>query len=85
MHENKLCAKNRKKKFQLFRRQEALKKVDLIQWQFQTTKPNEKWFTDVSELPFSEKKLCFSAIIDGYNNEILSSAISTFRSSFWNT
>ncbi|EFS04146.1 conserved hypothetical protein [Listeria seeligeri FSL S4-171] len=42
MHENKLCAKNRKKKFQLFRRQEALKKVDLIQWQFQTTKTNEK-------------------------------------------
>ncbi|MBC1467559.1 IS3 family transposase, partial [Listeria welshimeri] len=77
MKENKLCAKIRKKKFSFFRQQEALKKVDLIQRQFQATKPNEKWFTDVSELPFGEKKLYFSAIIDGYNNEILSSAIST--------
>ncbi|MEB8625606.1 DDE-type integrase/transposase/recombinase, partial [Bacillus cereus] len=36
------------------------------------TKPNEKWFTDITYLMFGNKTLYFSSIIDGFNNEIVS-------------
>ncbi|EFR96561.1 transposase [Listeria ivanovii] len=58
-----------------------MKLVDLTQQQFQATKPNLKWFTDVSELLFDEKKLYFSVIVDGYHNKNLSIAISTSTNS----
>lgn len=78
MRESGLLAKvRRKKKFRYFNQNEAVKKKDLIKRDFQASKPNEKWFTDVSEINFGEEKLYFSAIIDGFNNEVISSAIST--------
>lgn len=78
MRENKLLAKTRrKKKFRYFNSNEAVKKNDLIKRNFRSVKPNEKWFTDLSEINFGEEKLYFSAIIDGFNNEIVSYAIST--------
>ena len=43
-----------------------------IQRRFKATKPNEKWFTDITYLMFGNKTLYFSSIIDGFNNEIVS-------------
>ncbi|MGE7943694.1 IS3 family transposase [Lysinibacillus xylanilyticus] len=77
MSEHKLQAKVRPKKFKWFNKNEVVKKEDLIKRKFRSDKPNEKWFTDVSELNFGERKLYFSAIIDGYNNEIISTVKNT--------
>ncbi|GAB6485837.1 DDE-type integrase/transposase/recombinase [Bacillus cereus] len=38
---------------------------------FQTSKPNEKWVTNLTYLIFNGKRLYLSAIKDFYNNEIV--------------
>jgi len=44
--------------------------------EFDTAKPNEKWVTDITYLPYGEKMLYLSTIMDLYNNEILAYTIS---------
>ncbi|MCC5802956.1 IS3 family transposase [Rossellomorea vietnamensis] len=43
---------------------------------FYASKPNEKWVTDITYLPYGEKMLYLSTIMDLYNNEILAYTIS---------
>ncbi|MDX8343172.1 IS3 family transposase [Rossellomorea sp. YZS02] len=43
---------------------------------FHASKPNEKWVTDITYLPYGEKMLYLSTIMDLYNNEILAYTIS---------
>lgn len=76
MRENGLLAKIRRKKFKNYTTDIKVKKSDLIKRDFKAENPNQKWYTDVSTITFGEENLYFSAIIDGYNNEIISSAIS---------
>jgi transposase InsO family protein len=76
MRENGLLAKIRRKKYIHYKPDMAIKKPDLIHRKFKADRPNQKWYTDVSELPFGESKLYLSAIIDGFNNEVVSYAIS---------
>ncbi|MCD8509940.1 MAG: IS3 family transposase [Bacillus sp. (in: Bacteria)] len=38
---------------------------------FETTSTNEKWVTDVTEIPIANKKLYVSALMDLHNNHIL--------------
>lgn len=76
MRENALLAKIRRKKYRHYKPDVSIKKPDLIQRKFKAERPNQKWYTDVSELPFGESKLYLSAIIDGFNNEVVSFAIS---------
>lgn len=50
------------------------KKADnLIQRQFEASKPYEKCYTDVTEfaIPASSQKLYLSPVLDGYNSEII--------------
>jgi transposase InsO family protein len=75
MAENNLQARIRRRRFVYFKPDVIVKKADLIQRQFKADAPNRKWFTDVSTLTFGETKLYLSAIIDGFNNEIISSII----------
>lgn len=75
MRENGLLAKIRRKKYRYYPSQ-GVKKEDLVKREFFADHPNRKWYTDVSELPFGESKLYLSAIIDGFNNEVISSVIS---------
>lgn len=49
---------------------------DLIQRQFKTNHPNEKWYTDVSVFKFIPIPLYLSVVIDGFNNEVISFVIS---------
>ena len=44
---------------------------------FKTTKPNEKWTTDVSEFHIAAGKVYLSPILDMYNHEIISFNVST--------
>ncbi|PEE32773.1 DDE-type integrase/transposase/recombinase, partial [Bacillus cereus] len=39
--------------------------------EFQASKPNEKWVTDITYLIFNGQRLYLSAIKDLYNNEII--------------
>lgn len=43
---------------------------------FHASKPNEKWVTDITYLPYGEKMLYLSTIMDLYNNEIVAYTIS---------
>jgi transposase InsO family protein len=76
MAENNLQARIRRKKFH-FKPDAIVKKADLIQRQFKATAPNTKWYTDVSIITFGETHLYLSVILDGFNNEVISSVISS--------
>ncbi|WP_152904082.1 IS3 family transposase, partial [Streptococcus parasanguinis] len=56
------------------------KKADnLIQRQFEASKPMEKCYTDVTEfaIPASSQKLYLSTVLDGFNSEIVAYNLST--------
>jgi putative transposase len=71
-----LQSKIRRKKFILYKPDVAVKKTDLIRRNFKADEPNKKWYTDVSTITFGQYNLYLSVIIDGFNNEVISSAIS---------
>jgi transposase InsO family protein len=77
MVENGIKARIRRKRFVHFKPAIAVKKADLIQRKFKADKPNQKWYTDVSMITEGESPLYLSAIIDGFNNEVISSVIGT--------
>ena len=48
-----------------------------IERNFDADKPNEKWYTDVTEFNLRGNKLYLSPILDGFNQEVISYNIST--------
>lgn len=44
---------------------------DLLQRQFQADRPNQKWVTDITYIPYGNTVQYLSTIIDLYNNEIV--------------
>ena len=49
---------------------------NLIERNFDANKPNEKWYTDVTEFNLRGEKIYLSPIIDGFNQEVVSRNIS---------
>ena len=49
---------------------------NLIERDFDADKPNEKWYTDVTEFNLRGEKIYLSPIIDGFNQEVVSYNIS---------
>ncbi|HFU7054806.1 TPA: DDE-type integrase/transposase/recombinase [Bacillus cereus] len=49
---------------------------NLLNLNFQATKPNKQWVTDITYLPFGTEMLYLSNIMDLYNNEIIAYEIS---------
>ncbi len=49
---------------------------NLIERDFEADKPNEKWYTDVTEFNLRGEKIYLSPIIDGFNQEVISHNIS---------
>ena len=47
-----------------------------IERNFEANKPNEKWFTDITEFNLRGEKVYLSPILDGYNQEVVSYNIS---------
>jgi len=45
---------------------------NLIEREFESDKPNKKWYTDVTEFNLRGEKLYLSPILDGFNGEIIS-------------
>lgn len=50
--------------------------ANLLEQNFLADRPNEKWVTDITYLPYGEKMLYLSTIMDLYNNEIIAYRIS---------
>lgn len=54
---------------------EAQKNENLIQGDFSAVAPNEKWLSDITEVPCSDGKLYLSAVLDCFNGEIVGIAM----------
>ena len=53
----------------------AQKSENLIQKDFKSSAPNQKWLSDITEVPCSDGKLYLSAVLDCFNGEIVGFAM----------
>ena len=60
------------KKYKSYRGNMNEASPNILNREFKSTKPNEKWVTDVTEFKLFGKKLYLSPILDLYNGEIIS-------------
>ncbi|MGX7074553.1 IS3 family transposase, partial [Falseniella ignava] len=69
----------RKQKYASYQGEIGKKAENLIQRQFEGSKPMEKCYTDVTEftIPNSTQKLYLSPVLDGFNSEIIAYHLST--------
>ena len=69
----------RKRKYSSYQGEIGKKAENLIQRQFEVSRPMEKWYTDVTEfaIPNSTQKLYLSPVLDGFNSEIIAYNLST--------
>jgi len=69
----------RKRKYSSFKGEVGKRADNLIQRQFEASKPMEKCYTDVTEfaIPASGQKLYLSPVLDGFNSEIIAYHLST--------
>ncbi|WP_369293661.1 DDE-type integrase/transposase/recombinase [Bacillus thuringiensis] len=51
---------------------------NLLNREFSTTRPNEKWVTHITYLTFNNKHLYLSVILDLYNNEVAAYQMSEY-------
>ena len=63
----------RKRKYSSYQGEIGKKAENLIQRQFEASRPMEKCYTDVTEfaIPASSQKLYLSPVLDGFNSEII--------------
>ena len=69
----------RKRKYSSYQGEIGKKAANLIQRQFEASRPMEKCYTDVTEfaIPNSTQKLYLSPVLDGFNSEIIAYHLST--------
>ncbi|MEZ7654104.1 IS3 family transposase [Streptococcus sp. 27098_8_103] len=69
----------RKRKYSSYQGEVGKKADNLIQRQFEATKPMQKCYTDVTEFAItaSTQKLYLSPVLDGFNSEIIAYNLST--------
>ena len=69
----------RRRKYSSYQGEIGKKAENLIQRQFEASRPMEKCYTDVTEfaIPNSTQKLYLSPVLDGFNSEIISYNLST--------
>lgn len=66
----------RVKKYKSYKGEQGKIAPNILQRNFRTVKPNEKWATDITEFNVSGNKLYLSPIIDLFNGEIISYELS---------
>lgn len=69
----------RKRQYSSYQGEVGRKADNLIQRQFEASKPMEKCYTDVTEFAISasSQKLYLSPVLDGFNSEIIAYNLST--------
>ena len=68
-----------KRKYSSYQGEVGKKAENLIQRQFEASKPMGKCYTDATEftIPASNQKLYLSPVLDGFNSEIIAYNLST--------
>lgn len=61
----------RMKKYRSYRGRVGKIAPNILERNFQTSKPNEKWVTDVTEFKIHGEKLYLSPVLDLYNGEVI--------------
>ncbi|MNW51714.1 Integrase core domain protein [compost metagenome] len=70
-------AQIRKKKRFYGKKEAHIISDNLLNREFHADRPNQKWVTDITYIPYNHKNLYLSTICDLYNNEIVAFHIST--------
>ncbi|WP_198041735.1 IS3 family transposase [Paenibacillus larvae] len=70
-------AQIRKKKRYYDKKEVCVVSDNVLNRDFHATRPNEKWVTDITYIPYKQKNLYLSAICDLFNNEIIAFHLST--------
>jgi putative transposase len=76
MAEEHLTCLLRKKKYRSYRGEVGRVAPNLLKRNFKATQPNQKWATDITEFKLFGQKLYLSPILDLFNGEIVSYAVS---------
>lgn len=76
MSEMGLKADKRKRKYRSYKGERGKIAPNVLNRDFSTTRPNQKWATDVTEVKIKGRKLYLSPILDMFNGEIVSYSIS---------
>jgi len=77
MQEMGLKSTVRPKKYQSYKGIEGETAKNTMERDFDATKPNEKWVTDVTEFKVAGEKLYLSPVLDLYNREIIAFTMDT--------
>lgn len=75
MRELGLRCQIRRRRFRSFRGEVGKTFPDLLQRDFTTTGPNQKWVTDVTEFHLGDDKVYLSAVMDLFDRQIIGTAI----------
>ena len=71
-----LKAKRKKRHYHSYKGQTGKITPNIIDRDFSTERPNQKWTTDVSQVCIKDEKLYISPILDMYNGEIITYTLS---------
>lgn len=71
MRKNNILARVRRKNKKFTSGATSIIAPNILKRDFKSQLPNTKWFTDITYLKFSDKTLYLSAIMDGFNGEII--------------
>jgi putative transposase len=82
MNKNGIKCQIRRQKYRSYKGEVGKVAPNLLQRDFNATKPNQKWVTDVTEFALLGGKVYLSPILDLYNGEIISYNISR-SPNFW--
>jgi len=76
MRQMGLKAKRKKCHYHSYKGQVGKVAPNILERDFKADKPNQKWTTDVTQIPIKDQKIYLSPILDMFNGEIISYSIS---------
>lgn len=76
MDEMDLKAKRKRQKYRSYKGQIGKTAPNVLDRNFTSSSPNQKWTTDVTEVKIKDQKIYLSPILDMFNGEIISYTIS---------
>ena len=77
MQEMGLHAKVKGRKYSSYKGEVGKKAPNILGRDFKASEPNRKWTTDITQVTIRDKKLYVSPILDMYNGEIITCAVSS--------
>ena len=77
MRQMSLKAKRKKQHYRSYKGELGKIAPNVLDRDFKATAPNQKWTTDVTQVKIKDRKIYLSPILDMFNGEVVSYAIST--------